>query len=172
MKTFAAALLLSQSLFVVSAADNIQVFSSPKGGCTEVVVKNLGKATNSVLIQVYSFTSAPIARALVDIEKRGVNVQVILDKLQRTEKYSGAVFIQRAGIPTFIDAKHMMRNYQFAMHRPDRSAFDFHGAWARRCAAAKPVIITAGGDFQILTQRQDGVIGFHRVNPFKAFGAG
>jgi phosphatidylserine/phosphatidylglycerophosphate/cardiolipin synthase-like enzyme len=106
MKTFAATLLFSLSLFVASAADNIQVFFSPKGGCTEAVVENLDKATNSVLVQAYSFTSAPIAKALIDAEKRGVKVQVILDKSQRTEKYSGADFIQRAGIPTFIDAKH------------------------------------------------------------------
>jgi phosphatidylserine/phosphatidylglycerophosphate/cardiolipin synthase-like enzyme len=35
-----------------------------------------------------------------------VNVEVILDKSQRTEKYSEADFLLHAGIPTFIDAKH------------------------------------------------------------------
>jgi phosphatidylserine/phosphatidylglycerophosphate/cardiolipin synthase-like enzyme len=59
-----------------------------------------------VLVQAYSFTSAPIAKALVDAEKRGVKVQVILDRSQRTEKYSSADFVQHAGIPTYIDAKH------------------------------------------------------------------
>ena len=47
-----------------------------------------------------------------------------------------------------------------------------HGAWAGRCAAALPVVITAGRDFQILTQRADGMLGFHRVNPCIAFGDG
>jgi phosphatidylserine/phosphatidylglycerophosphate/cardiolipin synthase-like enzyme len=46
------------------------------------VVNNLNQATNTVLVQAYSFTSAPIAKALVDAEKRGVKVQVILDKSQ------------------------------------------------------------------------------------------
>lgn len=59
-----------------------------------------------VLVQAYSFTSAPIAKALVDAHKRGVDVRVILDKSQRTAKYSSADFIAHAGIPTFIDAKH------------------------------------------------------------------
>jgi phosphatidylserine/phosphatidylglycerophosphate/cardiolipin synthase-like enzyme len=58
------------------------------------------------LVQAYSFTSAPIAKALVDAHKRGVKVQVILDKSQRTEKYSSADFVAHAGIPTYIDAKH------------------------------------------------------------------
>ena len=102
MKTILLALFLAVSL---EAAD-IQVFFSPQGGCTEAVVANLDKATNTVLVQAYSFTSSPIAKALVDAEKRGVKVQVILDKSNRTEKYSSADFIQRADIPTYIDAKH------------------------------------------------------------------
>src|SRR5277367_2987255 len=87
-------------------AADIQVFFSPKGGCTEAVVENLNKARDTVLVQAYSFTSAPIANALVDAEKRGVKVRVILDKSQRTEKYSAADFLLHAGIPTWIDAKH------------------------------------------------------------------
>ena len=102
MKSVLLALFLAVS---IHAAD-IQVFFSPIGGCTKAVVENLKKATNTVLVQAYSFTSAPIAKALVDAEKRGVKVQVILDKSQRTEKYSSADFVQHAGIPTYIDAKH------------------------------------------------------------------
>ena len=59
-----------------------------------------------MLVQAYSFTSAPIAKALVDAHKRGVDVRVILDKSQRTEKYSSADFVAHAGILTLIDAKH------------------------------------------------------------------
>ena len=103
MKPFILALFLSVS---VATATDIQVFFSPHGGCTEAVVKNLQSATNTVLVQAYSFTSAPIAQALVDAHKRGVNVTVILDKSQRTERYSEADFFLHADIPTFIDAKH------------------------------------------------------------------
>ena len=102
MKTILFLLLLAVS---VRAAD-IQVFFSPKGGCTEAVVENLNKATNTVLVQAYSFTSAPIAKALVNAEKRGVKVVVILDKSQRTERYTEADFLLHAGVPTYIDAKH------------------------------------------------------------------
>ncbi|HXI70574.1 MAG TPA: phospholipase D family protein [Verrucomicrobiae bacterium] len=99
-------LVLTLWIGVAVAAEPIQVFFSPHGGCTEAAVENLNKATNSVLVQAYSFTSAPIAQALVAAEKRGVKVQVILDKSQRTEKYSSADFVAHAGIPTFIDTKH------------------------------------------------------------------
>jgi phosphatidylserine/phosphatidylglycerophosphate/cardiolipin synthase-like enzyme len=43
---------------------------------------------------------------LLDAHKRGVEVQVILDKSQRTEKYSSADFLANQGIPTKIDANH------------------------------------------------------------------
>lgn len=102
MKRFCIILLITTS---VHAAE-IQVFFSPKGGCTEAVVNNLNKATNAVLVQAYSFTSAPIAKALVNAQKRGVKVRVILDKSQRTEKYSEADFLLHEDIPTWIDAKH------------------------------------------------------------------
>jgi len=89
-----------------AARPPIQVYFSPKGGCTEAIVKELGNAKATVLVQAYSFTSAPIAKALVDAHKRGVKVEVILDKSQKGEKYSSADFVINAGIPTKIDTKH------------------------------------------------------------------
>jgi phosphatidylserine/phosphatidylglycerophosphate/cardiolipin synthase-like enzyme len=88
------------------AAEVIQVFFSPHGGATEAVVHELGSAKGEVLVQAYSFTSAPIAKALVDAHKRGVKVTVVLDRSQRSTKYSSADFVNNAGIPTYIDAKH------------------------------------------------------------------
>ncbi len=82
------------------------VYFSPHGGCTEAVVEALSSAKSTVLVQAYSFTSAPIAKALVDAHRRGVKIEVILDKSQRTEKYSSATFIYNNGIPCFIDAQH------------------------------------------------------------------
>jgi len=54
-------------------------------------------AKESVLVQAYSFTSAPIAKALVEAHRRGVRVQVILDRSQRTERYSFATSLKNAG---------------------------------------------------------------------------
>lgn len=58
------------------------------------------------MVQAYSFTSTPIAKALLDAHKRGVQVKVILDKSQRSQKYSSADFLGNNGIPTWIDADH------------------------------------------------------------------
>ncbi len=59
---------------------NWEVYFSPHGGCTEAIVKELRQAKTSVLVQAYSFTSAPIAKAPIDAHKRGVKIQAILDK--------------------------------------------------------------------------------------------
>ena len=83
----------------ISQTPLIEVYFSPKGGCTEAVVRELDAAKTSVLVQAYSFTSTPIAKALLMAHKRGVKVEVILDKSQRTEKYSEADFLVNVGIP-------------------------------------------------------------------------
>jgi phosphatidylserine/phosphatidylglycerophosphate/cardiolipin synthase-like enzyme len=83
-----------------------QVYFSPGGEATYVICRALDNAKSAVLVQAYSFTSAPIAEALVAAHKRGVNAQVILDKSQRTQKYSSADFLVNSGIPTRIDAAH------------------------------------------------------------------
>jgi phosphatidylserine/phosphatidylglycerophosphate/cardiolipin synthase-like enzyme len=58
------------------------------------------------LIQAYSFTSAPIARALTDAKRQGVDVGAVLDKSQPTADYSEADFLAHAGVPVRIDAEH------------------------------------------------------------------
>ena len=83
-----------------------QVYFSPHGGDTEAIVKEIGKAKSEVLVQAYSFTSKDIAKALIDAQKRGIHVEVILDRSNRSAKYSAADFTAHMGIPTYIDAEH------------------------------------------------------------------
>jgi phosphatidylserine/phosphatidylglycerophosphate/cardiolipin synthase-like enzyme len=62
--------------------------------------------TPSNTVQAYSFTSAPTAKALLNAHKRGVRIDVLLDKSQRTQKYSSATFLYNQGIPVKTDAEH------------------------------------------------------------------
>jgi phosphatidylserine/phosphatidylglycerophosphate/cardiolipin synthase-like enzyme len=82
------------------------VYFSPNGGATDAVVREVHAATQQILVQAYSFTSAPIAKALVDAHKRGVKVLAVLDKSNETQKYSAATFLGNAGIQTRIDDQH------------------------------------------------------------------
>src|SRR4051812_24427857 len=85
--------------------ERVEVFFSPSGGATSACVSAIDAAKKSIFVQAYSFTSTPIARALVAAKKRGITIEAILDKSQRTEKYSEADFLAHAGVPTFIDSK-------------------------------------------------------------------
>jgi phosphatidylserine/phosphatidylglycerophosphate/cardiolipin synthase-like enzyme len=99
-------LLSSLSLSAQQGPQDLKAFFSPNGGCTQAVVEALNAAKRTILVQAYSFTSVPIAKALVEAKKRGVDVRVILDKSQRTERYSGATYLVNEGIPTYIDSAH------------------------------------------------------------------
>ena len=92
-----------------AAPANIQVYFSPKGGCTEAVVDALSKAKSTVLVQAYSFTSAPIAKALTDAHRRGVKIQVILDKSNQTDKYSAATFTQTLRTASLTNASNQWK---------------------------------------------------------------
>lgn len=82
-----------------------QVCFTPGQDCQGLIVQQINQAKTSVLVQAYSFTAVPIARALKQASARGVDVRVILDKSQRTERYSGATFLKNAGIPVVIDGQ-------------------------------------------------------------------
>src|SRR2546425_8052524 len=84
----------------------VAVYFSPKGGATEAVVRELTAVKTQVLMQAYSFTSAPIAKALVEAHKRGVKILAVLDKSNETAQYSAATFLANAGIQPLIDAEH------------------------------------------------------------------
>ncbi|MGD0238282.1 MAG: phospholipase D family protein [Syntrophorhabdales bacterium] len=74
--------------------------------CTEAIIKEIDGAKTEVLVQAYSFTSTPIAKALLNAHKRGVRVEAILSKSrQQKEKYTSATFLADSGIPTYLDDK-------------------------------------------------------------------
>lgn len=85
-----------------------QVYFSPKGGCTKAIVEAITKAKSEILVQAYSFTNRDIAKAMVDAHKRKVTIAVVLDRSNKTGKYSAASFTSHAGIPTYIDSQHVI----------------------------------------------------------------
>jgi len=90
----------------IPATGTMDVYFSPRGGATQAIVTEINNAKSEILVQAYSFTSTPIAKALVEAKKRGIVIEAVLDKSQRSEKYSSADFITHASIPTHIDDKH------------------------------------------------------------------
>jgi phosphatidylserine/phosphatidylglycerophosphate/cardiolipin synthase-like enzyme len=85
---------------------SVAVVFSPKGGCTEMVVRELKAARREVLVQAYSFSSKGIAQALVDAKMRGLKVEIVLDRSNEQETYSDLKFFAEQGLTPLVDAKH------------------------------------------------------------------
>ena len=64
--------LASLPLYAQQGPQDLHPFFSPKGGCTQAVVEQLNGAKKQVIVQAYSFTSAPIARYNLDTISRGI----------------------------------------------------------------------------------------------------
>jgi phosphatidylserine/phosphatidylglycerophosphate/cardiolipin synthase-like enzyme len=87
-------------------AKKYSVFFSPKGGCTQAIVDLIGSAKSEILVQAYSFTSKPIAAALVAKSKSGVTVEVIADSSDVGTPGLGLLTGAAGMVPTWIDSKH------------------------------------------------------------------
>jgi phosphatidylserine/phosphatidylglycerophosphate/cardiolipin synthase-like enzyme len=83
-----------------------QVYFSPDGGAQAALTREIGAARESVLAQAYYLSAVPVAKALAEAKRRGVRVEVILDKSQRADAHSAAGFLARAGVAVCFDAEH------------------------------------------------------------------
>jgi phosphatidylserine/phosphatidylglycerophosphate/cardiolipin synthase-like enzyme len=82
-----------------------QTCFTPGNNCTQLIVDQINQAKQSIEVQSYSFTSKPIALALVKAAKRGVKVQMIFDKSQfECQRFSYASYFIRNNIPVWDDA--------------------------------------------------------------------
>lgn len=90
-------------LLLNTAAFGQEIFFSPNGGCTDAIIHKLDSAAGTIYIQAYSFTSAPIAQAIIRAKQRGCSVFILLDKSQETAKGSQLTAVRNAGIPVLID---------------------------------------------------------------------
>jgi phosphatidylserine/phosphatidylglycerophosphate/cardiolipin synthase-like enzyme len=120
--------LTAEKPVTIQSAGGLEVAFSPNGGCTDLVIKVINSAKTSIRVLAYSFTSAPIAKALVEAHKRGVDVQVVVDKSQKSAKYTSATFIANEGIPVRIDSKHAIAHNKVIVidgHTVQQGSFNY-----------------------------------------------
>ncbi|HVS36384.1 MAG TPA: phospholipase D family protein [Gemmataceae bacterium] len=79
---------------------------SPKGGCTDRIVRELAAARHEILVLAYSFTSNAISKALVEAKTRGVHVEIVLDHSNETEDHTDLPFLLEQGLAPLIDPAH------------------------------------------------------------------
>jgi phosphatidylserine/phosphatidylglycerophosphate/cardiolipin synthase-like enzyme len=58
----------------------VQACFSPQSHCSAHLLREIDSAKREILVAVYAFTSHDLANALVQAKKRGVSVQVVIDR--------------------------------------------------------------------------------------------
>lgn len=88
---------------LASASAVVQVRFSPGGDCTQFIKEVIAKAQKTILVQAYTFTSLPIADALIQAHQRGVDVRILVDRSQLTNKYTQVRHMVVQGIFVAVD---------------------------------------------------------------------
>ncbi|MBI3440910.1 MAG: phospholipase D family protein [Proteobacteria bacterium] len=153
MRTIAASLLCFLTLQPAAVgaaayAETATMFEdafSPRQGATELVVKTINEAKKSVHVAAYSFTSKPIAEALITAHDKGVDVEVVLDKSQRNGRM--VQYIKDHGIPTRINDHYAIMHDKFIVideKTLELGSFNYTAAAEKRNAENVLVLHGAG----------------------------
>lgn len=104
--------ILLMSLFVlpVQAAPNsvrdLQTCFTPGARCAQMLISAITKAKKTIDVQAYSFTSKSIATALVEAQKRGVKVTVVLDAGSAKGTSAQTQTLKDGGVTVLLDSEH------------------------------------------------------------------
>jgi phosphatidylserine/phosphatidylglycerophosphate/cardiolipin synthase-like enzyme len=103
----------SRDNIALSPGAHFAIGFSPNGSAFEIIVNGIRQAEKSILVAAYSFSSKPIATALLEAHNRGVRVQVIADKKSNTGKYSAATFLANKGVPVRVNGNYRIFHHKF-----------------------------------------------------------
>lgn len=100
---FAAAILVFSLIFLPSkcSADMVvQACFSPEGKCSAHILREIEQARKELLVAVYALTNDELANAIVQAKKRGVVVQVVVDRdFDASNDKSKSKFLEGQKIP-------------------------------------------------------------------------
>ncbi len=126
---------------ITASSTDIEAAFSPDAGALDLVLKVIGSAKQSIRVSAYSFTSAPVTKALLDARRRGVDVQVVVDQRNnlsedRSGKAAAALgALVTAGIPVRTISTYAIHHDKFLCvdgRTVETGSFNYSDAAARR----------------------------------------
>lgn len=72
----------------------------------KTIVSQIAQAKESIHVQIFKFNSKPIARALIEAKKRGLDVVVMVDGVEAKDARNRAKMLTESGVPVFVDREH------------------------------------------------------------------
>lgn len=86
---------------------------SPGSGSLQRVLSSIESAQKQILVAAYSFSSKPIAKALVAAQRRGVAVFVVADKDDNTKGYTAVTFLANEGVRVRLNGRYAILHSKF-----------------------------------------------------------
>lgn len=112
---FLALALVTASPLVVIAAPSITAGFTPSGSqsALEVVLSGIKGAHSTIDVAAYSFTSKPVAAALVAARNRGVAIRVVADEKANNDRYTAVRFLANQGVPVRLNGQYAIMHNKF-----------------------------------------------------------
>jgi phosphatidylserine/phosphatidylglycerophosphate/cardiolipin synthase-like enzyme len=123
----------------------MEVGFSP-GDAEALVIRVIDGARATIEVAAYSFTSRPVASALLRARDRGVTVRIVADRSQRTARYTSVRYLARQGVPVRIDSRYSIMHDKFLIvdeRTVETGSFNYTRAAALRNAENVVVLVDA-----------------------------
>ena len=98
---------------LVGSNSSFDVGFSPNGSSLQLVLKSINSAKKSIHVAAYGFTSKPIAEALLNASKRGVEVKIVADEKSNSGKYSATRYLANNKIQVKLDDNYPIFHHKF-----------------------------------------------------------
>jgi phosphatidylserine/phosphatidylglycerophosphate/cardiolipin synthase-like enzyme len=130
-------LLIILTVQVSYALALCQAFFTPQDNLTSIFINLIDAEQKSIHGAVYMFTDKKVAQALINAQKRGVDVQIIIDQISMSSCGKGK-FLQENGVPVYVHRTEEFNPYTMAlMHHKffifelnkDNRSFLWTGSW-------------------------------------------
>ncbi|VFP80052.1 PLD-like domain-containing protein (plasmid) [Candidatus Erwinia haradaeae] len=107
-------IIISLPLYAVCITDqDVEVGFSPGGTAQKIVLSAITGATKSIDIAAYSFTSKPIALALIEAKNRGVNIRLVADRKSNSSKYTAVTYLINKNVSVRLNEKYAIMHNKF-----------------------------------------------------------
>lgn len=107
--------LIAMLVLSAEVLADVDVGFSPRGTAGQLALRTLNQAQVSLDLAAYSFTSKPVAEALLAARKRGVTVRVLADKKAAGDRYSAATFLANQGIAVRLNGRYAIQHNKFVL---------------------------------------------------------
>lgn len=117
----------------------VAVGFSPSAGqdALQMVLTTINGARHSLDMAAYSFTSKPVATALIAAKARGVSVRVVADEKANTGRYTAVTFLAHQGVPVRLTTQYAIMHNKFMVvdnNRVQTGSFNYTASAAQRNA--------------------------------------